>query len=94
MNWLEYGDGCNYRRVFLRLSVNGNEDLKELYDKVYTTRSVLAQEMKSYPLIKLGLLDGYSDEYGFQKNTTKEKTVEYVKFLIDYFAMVDGAKLK
>lgn len=94
MDWLEYGGGIAYRRVFLRLSVNGNEDLKELYDKVYTTRSILAQEMKSYPLIKLGLLDGYSDEYGFQKSTTKEKTVEYVKFLIDYFAMVDGAKLK
>lgn len=94
LNWLEFGIGHDYLRMFLRLPSKGNEELIKLYKETFVNRSSLADKLKSYPLIGLKLLDGYRDEYGFMKSSSSENYTKYIKFLVDYFAKEDGAKPK
>ena len=94
LNWLEFGIGHDYLRMFLRLPSKGNEELIKLYKETFVNRSSLADKLKSYPLIGLKLLDGYRDEYGFMKSSSSGNYTKYIKFLVDYFAKEDGAKPK
>ena len=94
LDWLEFGIGHDYLRMFLRLPSNGNEELIKLYKEAFVTRSSLAEKLKSYPLIGLKLLNGYQDEHGFTKSGSTENNNKYIKFLVDYFAKEDGAKPK
>ena len=94
LDWLEFGIGQDYLRMFLRLPSKGNEELIKLYKETFVNRSSLADKLKSYPLIGLKLLNGYQDEYGFIQRGSSENYTKYIKFLVDYFAKEDGAKPK
>lgn len=94
LDWLEFGIGHDYLRMFLRLPSKGNEELIKLYKETFINRSSLADKLKSYPLIGLKLLNGYQDEYGFIQRGSSENYTKSIRFLVDYFAKEDGAKPK
>ena len=81
-----------YYRAFLRFQNDGFDDIirliKNMEEKVANNQSCI--DLNRYPLVRLDMIKDYSSSEGFYK----QKDVDEIKALIDYFALHDGALRK
>lgn len=92
IQWLRDGDGSFNYRLFLTLKVSGLEDLatrlKNILNNNY--KNNVGKLLNTYPLLNTGSICFYSMSKGIDKYYAGIN--DKVKSLIDYFALVDGAK--